>query len=99
MDDRSTGRLVDQLAGDGWLLSGGVPVAPVTYAINVYDVRTAIGDHAVAGTELVVRLLNHTISATHLHGQLVTLRLHDGRELAGFLSDDGAHLVRTGALA
>jgi hypothetical protein len=99
MDDRTAGRLVDQLAGDGWILSGGVPLAPVTYAVNVYEVRTVIGDHVATGTEFTVRLLNHTLRAAHLHGQPVTLRLHDGRQIAGFLSDDGAQLVRTGALA
>ena len=60
--------------------------------------RTARGEHAVAGTELTVRLRNHSITAAQTHGHRVTLRLHDGRQVVGFLSEGGATLVRTGAI-
>lgn len=98
MDDRTERRPIDQLAGDGWILRGGVRIGQVTYAINVYDVRTSHADHALTGTELAVRVMNHTIDASAHAGQLLTLALKDGRTVTGFISDDGTRLVRTGAL-
>jgi hypothetical protein len=97
MDDLTQRRPTNQFAGDGWLLSGGVRLGQVTYVINVYEVRTARDDQ-VAGTELTVGLRNHSITAAQTHGQPVTLRLYDGRQVRGFLSEDGASLVRTGAI-
>jgi hypothetical protein len=98
MDDGTHSRPVDQLAGDGWLLAGPVRLGPVTYAIDVYEIRTSLGDHATSGTEMRVRLLNHQLDAETCQGQLLTLELHDGRRVPGFISRDGARLVRTGVL-
>jgi len=42
-------------------LPGVVQLGQVTYAINVFQVRTVHEDHAVTGSELTVRRLNHTI--------------------------------------
>ena len=59
-----------------------------------------LGDSAVAtGIEARVRLLNHSINAAAFEGQVLTLELYDGRQIIGFISEDGARLVRTGALA
>ena len=99
MTEQTVSRLADQLAGDGWLLlAGGVRLGQVTYAINIFEVSTLLGDHAIHGQEFDVRLMNHSVDAGRYAGQLLTLVLHDGRALTGFISDDGAHLVRTGAI-
>ena len=98
MSDRTHSRLIDQLAGDGWLRSGPVRLGQVTYTIDIHEVRTSFGQHAVSGTELRVRLLNHSIDPAAYQGQLLTLELYDGRLVQGFISDDGVSLVRTGAL-
>ena len=98
MDDRTHSRIVEQLAGDGWLMSGGVRLGQVTYAIDVNEIRTSLGPSAVTGTEFRVRLVYHSIDANLWQGHLLTLALHDDRRISGFISPDGAHLSRTGAL-
>src|SRR5690242_19781450 len=99
MDDRTQSRPIDQLAGDGWLLSGPVRLGPVTYVIDVHVVSTSLGHHAINGMEFRVRLLNHSLDPAAHQSRLLTLELHDGRQIVGFMSDDGGALVRTGALA
>jgi len=99
MNHRTRSRIVEQLAGDGWLLSGGVRLGQVTYAIDVQEVRTSRGPGVVAGTELRVRLVYHSIDVERWQGQLLTLALHDDRRITGFISTDGEYLIRTGALA
>jgi hypothetical protein len=98
MDELTSTHLVDQVAGDGWILRGRVRLGPVTYAINVFEVRTTHRGHALSGYQLHVRLLNHAIDPVVNVGHPLTLALHDGRTVTGFLSDDGAEMVRTGAL-
>jgi hypothetical protein len=98
MDDRSDRRLVDQLAGEGWLLLAGIRIGQVSYALKVYDVRTSQTDHTLTGIELAVRLLNHSIDPQKYAGQLLTLALNDRRFISGFISEDGSRLVRTGVL-
>jgi len=99
MHERTNSRVVDQLAGDGWLLAGGVRLTAVTYAIDIHEVETGRDGNAGTAIELRVRLFNHAITAVQMRGQQLTLRLKDGRRIIGFLSDDGAQLVRTGELA
>ena len=99
MDQRILRRLIGQLAGDGWLLCGPLRLGSVTYAINIHEVRTSLGNRAIAGTDVQIRLLNHTIDAATCDGRLLTLQLHDGREIRGFMSPDCARLVLTSALA
>jgi len=98
MDERTARRLVDQLAGDGWLLHGGVRLGQVTYAINIFEVRTSRQDRVLGGSELVVRLFNHSIDASLYTDAVLTLALRDGRSLTGFISEDGTQLVRTGMI-
>ena len=99
MDARSGTRLVAQLAGDGWLLRGDIRPGQVTYAIDIHEIRTSLGARALSGTEARVRLLNHSIDPTQWQCQVLTLVIHDGRRIAGFLSDDGGQLVRLGLKA
>jgi hypothetical protein len=47
MDDRSGSPLVNQFAGDGWLLRGGVRLGQVTYAIDIFEVRTSLAGSVV----------------------------------------------------
>jgi hypothetical protein len=96
MKNRSGSRLVEQLAGDGWLLCGGVRLGQVMYVINVHEIRTSLGARAISATEAHVRLLNHTVTVDD--DRVLQLCLADGRTISGFLSLDGARLVRTGAL-
>jgi len=88
-----------QLASDGWLFSSDVRLGPVTYAINLYAVRTSLGDGVATGIEARVRLLNHSIDPAAHFDQVLTLEFYDGRHILGFISEDGASLVRTGVLA
>jgi hypothetical protein len=98
MDDRSGSSLVNRFAGDGWLLRGGMRLGQVTYAIDIFEVRASLGGSLVTGTEARVRLLNHSLDVPRWQGEVLTHELYDGRHIAGFMSDDGAQLVRTGAL-
>jgi hypothetical protein len=98
MDNWTDRRPVDQLAGDGCHYRSGVRLGPVTYAINLYEVRTSLGDTALGGLEARVRLLNHAIDPAAYFDQLLTLEIYDGRQIVGFISEDGASLVRTGVL-
>jgi hypothetical protein len=99
MDEPMRSRPTDQLAGDGWLLSGLVALGQVTYIIDVFEVHSPLGPTFETGVELRVRLLNHSIEPAAYQGRLLTLELHDGRQVTGFISEDGGSLVRTGVLA
>ena len=98
MNERTQTRLVDQFVGDGWLRSGRGRIGQVSYVVIVHEIRTFHDSHVVTGTEISVRLHQHSIDQARWLEQVVTLELHDGRRISGFLSADGTQLVRTGVL-
>ena len=89
---------MEQLIGVGWLRKGRTRIGPVSYIVKVYEVRPSRGQHVLAGTEVSTWLHHHAVAPYPWQGQLLTLSIADKRTITGILSEDGAQLVRTGAL-
>jgi hypothetical protein len=60
MDDRTVSPLTARMVGTDESCPASFSWDRSTYAINVFQVRTVHEDHAVTGSELTVRRLNHT---------------------------------------
>ena len=83
MGDRTFSRLVDQVTGDGWLLSASAEVGQVSYAIEMREVWAYHNGARLSGSEVTVRLSNHSIDPHYWKDQPLTLvpvgRLSDQR--------------------
>src|SRR5687767_4334414 len=97
MGDCTFSRLVDQLTGDGWLLSATAEVGQVSYAIEMREVWAWHNGARLSGTEVTVLLRNHVIDPHSWKGQPLTLVLCDDLRISGFISADGTQFVQTGA--
>lgn len=93
--DRTFSRLVDQITGDGWLLSARAQVGQVSYAIEMREVETWHNGARLSASEVTVRLWNHSIDPHCWGDQPLTLRLSDDLQFNGVISDDGTQFVRT----
>jgi hypothetical protein len=96
MGDRTFNRLVDEMTGVGWLLSGKKRLGLVSFAIEVRDVWTWDDGRTLSRTEVTVLLRNHSIDAHLWKDQPLTLVLRDDLRIGGFISADGTQFVRTG---
>jgi hypothetical protein len=97
MGDRTFSRLVDQVTGDGWLLSATAQVGQVSYAIEMREVETWHNGARLSANEVTVRLWNHSIDPHCWGDQPLTLRLSDDLQFSGVISDDGTQFVRISA--
>ena len=97
MGDRTFSRLVDQVTGDGWLLSASAEVGQVSYAIEMREVWAWHNGARLSGSEVTVRLSNHSIDPHNWKEQPLTLVLWDELRISGYISEDGTEFVRTGA--
>ena len=95
--DRTFSRLVDQITGDGWLLSDSADVGQVSYAIEMREVWTWHDGARLSGSEVTVLLSNHSIDPHRWKDQRLTLVLWDDLRISGFISEDGTQFVRTTA--
>ena len=90
--DRAFSRLVDQITGDGWLLSARAQVGQVSYAIEMREVETWHNGARLSASEVTVRLWNHSIDPHCWGDQPITLRLSDDLQFSGVIRDDGTQL-------
>ena len=97
MGDRTFSRLVDQVTGDGWILSASAEVGQVSYAIEIREVWAWHNGARLSGSEVTVRLSNHSIDPHYWKDQPLTLVLWDDLRISGCISEDGTQFVRTGA--
>ena len=97
MGDRTFSRLVDQVTGDGWILSASAEVGQVSYAIEIREVWAWHNGARLSGSEVTVRLSNHSIDPHYWKDQPLTLVLWDDLRISGYISEDGTEFVRTGA--
>ena len=77
MGDRTFSRLVDQVTGAGWLLSASAEVGQVSYAIEMREVWAYHNGARLSGSEVIVRLSNHSIDPHYWKEQPLTLVLWD----------------------
>ena len=97
MGDRTFSRVVDEVTGDGWLLSASAQVGQVSYAIEMREVWAWHNGARLSGTEVTVLLRNHSIDPHRWKNQPLTLVMWDDLRISGFISADGTQFVRTGA--
>jgi hypothetical protein len=97
MGDRTFSRLVDQVTGDGCLLNASAEVGQVSYAIEMREVWAWHNGARLSGSEVTVRLSNHSIDPHCWKDQPLTLVLWDELRISGYISEDGTEFVRTGA--
>ena len=97
MGDRTFSRLVDQVTGDGWLLSASAQVGQVSYAIEIREVWTWHDGGRSLAPRSPCSCRNHSIDPHYWKDQPLTLVLWDDLRISGFISEDGTQFVRTGA--
>ena len=93
MGDRTFSRLVDQVTGDGWILSASAEVGQVSYAIEIREVWAWHNGARLSGSEVTVRLSNHSIDPHYWKDQPLTLVLWDDLRISG-CNQRGRHAVR-----
>ena len=97
MCDRTFSRLVDQVTGDGWLLTASGEIGHVSYAIEMREVWAWHNGARLSASEVTVRLSNHAIDPHDWKDQPLTLVLWAELGISGFISEDGTQFVPTGA--
>ena len=88
---------MDQVTGDGWLLSASAEIGQVSYAIEMREVWAYHNGAMLSGTEVAVLLRHHSIDPHYWKDQPLTLVLWDDLRISGFISEDGTQFVQTGA--